>query len=64
MNIRDEVEVSVNRGEWCPAQVIAVYEDMVTVAGESEMALAALKGKKALGICLPKNLVRAKEKAK
>jgi len=64
MRVGDEVEARVNCGEWCSAQVIAVYEDMVTVAGESEIALAISDGRKALGICLPLSLVRAKEKAK
>lgn len=64
MNIGQEVEVSVNGGQWCTAQIIAIYEDMVTVAGVSEVNLAALRGTRPLGICLPLNLVRAKEKAK
>jgi hypothetical protein len=63
MYIGQTVEALVNNGDWCDCQVIAIYRDTVTVAGEAEVQLAAQRGTRPLGICLPLSLIRAKKLA-
>jgi hypothetical protein len=63
MYIGQKVEAKVNGGQWCPAYVIAVSKDSVTVAGESEIELARKREGVAVGICLPLNFIRANNEA-
>jgi hypothetical protein len=59
MQIGQIVQARVNGGQWCHAQVIAIYDDIATVAGMEEIAISNSQGRKPLGICLKINLIRA-----
>lgn len=64
MKVGEIVEAYVNSGEWCEAQVIALFEDSAIVSGNSERELSAAAGRSPIGICLPLNIIRAKGQAK
>jgi hypothetical protein len=60
MTIGETVQALVNDGVWSDCQVIAIYGDMITVAGMGEVLIAAQSSRPLLGICLPVSLIRAK----